>query len=244
MRIGLFGRGRLATAIALAAGDRGIEVVWRLGRNETPSHSVDVAIDASSAAAVPGHLDWALASGTDLVIGTTGWALPDLDARVEDRIGVLTAPNFSLGVALQRRLAYVLGRFADLDPARDPFLEERHHRAKADAPSGTAKALAAAVLAGCPRKRAAAPPPPGGPIPGDQLSVAVTRAGSAFGTHTVGVDATAELLTLTHEARSRAAFGEGAVAAAAWLRGRKGCFTFDDFAAQTLDPLFDLGGFR
>lgn len=244
MRIGLFGRGRLATAILHAAETRGIQVAWMLGQAEQPSTPVHVALDASVAAAVPDHLAWALDTGTDLVIGATGWTLPDLADRVGTRMGVLTAPNFSLGVALQRRMAYVLARFADLDPARDPFLEERHHRAKADAPSGTAKALAAAVLAGCPRKRGAARPPLEGPIPADTLSLAVTRAGSAFGTHTVGVDAPAELLTITHEARSRAAFGEGAVAAAAWLHGRQGCFTFDQFAADTLDPLFDLGGLR
>lgn len=244
MRVGLFGRGRLATAIAQTASAQGHTVAWQLGRGEMPSDPVDLALDASAAAAVADHLAWALETGTDLVIGTTGWVLPDLEARVGDRIGVLTAPNFSLGVALQRRLAYVLARFAALSPERDPFLEERHHRHKADAPSGTAKALAAAVLAGCPPKRRAAPAPLEGPIPPDLLSVAVTRAGSAFGTHTVGVDAPAELLTLTHEARSRAAFGEGAVAAALWLRGRRGCFTFDQFAAETLDPLFDLGAFR
>lgn len=244
MRIGLFGRGRLATAILQAAEARDVEVAWMLGRGETPTTPVDAALDASVAGTVPDHLAWALETGTDLVIGTTGWALPDLTERVGSRIGVLTAPNFSLGVALQRRLAYVLARFAELDPARDLFLEERHHRAKADAPSGTAKALASALLAGCPRKRSAARPPLEGPLPADTLSLAVTRAGSAFGTHTVGLDAPAELLTLTHEARSRAAFAEGALTAAAWLKGRKGCFTFDQLASETLDPLFDLGGFR
>jgi 4-hydroxy-tetrahydrodipicolinate reductase len=244
MRIGLFGRGRLATAIADAAFQRGHEVAWRLGHGESPSSPVDAALDASKAEALGEHLAWALDSGTNLVIGTTGWTLPDLEARVAGRIGVLVAPNFSLGVALQRRLAFVLGRFAALDPSRDLFLEERHHRLKADAPSGTAKALAAAVLAGCPRKRGASRPPLEGPLAEDQLSLAVTRAGSAFGTHTVGVDAPAELLTLTHEVRSRAAFGEGAVAAAQWLKGRTGLFTFDQLAAETLDPLFDLGGFR
>jgi len=50
---------------------------------------VDVAIDASVAGAVEAHLDWALATGTDLVIGATGWELPGLEARVAGRIGVL-----------------------------------------------------------------------------------------------------------------------------------------------------------
>lgn len=243
-RIGVFGKGRLAQAIAREAEGKGIQVAWMVGRDETPAGPVDVAIDASRGEAVESHVAWAVAQGTDLVIGATGWTLPDLDSRVGGRIGVLVAPNFSLGVALQRRLAFVLGRFAALDETRDPFLEERHHSRKADAPSGTVKALASAVLAGCPRKRGASRPPLEGPMRTDQLSVAVTRAGSAFGTHVVGVDAPAELVTVTHEARDRSAFGAGALSAAAWVQGRKGTFTFDQFAAETLDPLFDLGGFR
>jgi 4-hydroxy-tetrahydrodipicolinate reductase len=230
-RIGLFGKGRLGSAIAEAAGPG---LAWWVGRGESPSLPVEVAIDASVAGALEAHLGWALASGTDLVIGTTGWELPDLEARVGGRIGVLVASNFSLTVALMARFATVLGRYAALDPQRDPYLLEHHHRLKADAPSGTAKTLAAALLAGCPRKTewTLQTPQP------HQLSVGVLRAGTEFGTHTLGLDAPAEVLELTHRARSRAPFAEGALAAAAWLRGRKGVFTMDDLASDLLDPLF------
>ena len=238
LRIGLFGRGRLAAAIREAAPAAGVAIAWQAGRGEVPGGPVDVALDASVADAVEGHLDWALATGTDLVLGTTGWSLSDLEARIGSRIGVLTAANFSLAVALMARLATVLGRFAALDPARDPYLFEHHHHLKADAPSGTAKTLAAALLAGCPRKTAWTL----GPAEPHQLSVGVLRAGAEFGTHTVGLDAPAEVLELTHRARSRAPFAEGALAAARWLRGRKGCFTMDDLAREVLDPLFDFGG--
>lgn len=233
--IGLFGRGRLASAIAAEAG---AELVWQAGRGEIPASGAETAIDASVAEAVEAHLDWALETGTGLVIGTTGWSMPDLADRVGDRIGVLTASNFSLTVALMARLATVMGRFAALDPARDPYLLERHHRLKADAPSGTAKTLAAALMRGCPRKTEWTL---GTPAP-HQLSLGVVRAGAEFGTHTVGLDAPAEVLELTHVARSRAPFAQGALAAARWLRGRKGVFTMDHLAADLLDPLFSLGG--
>ena len=236
--IGLFGRGRLAAAIVEAARSAGTPLAWQVGRDEVPGGPADVAIDASVAGAVEAHLDWALATGTDLVIGATGWSLPDLETRVGGRIGVLTASNFSLAVALMARLATVLGRFAALDPARDPYLFEHHHRLKADAPSGTAKTLATALLAGCPRKTEWTL---GTPQP-HQLSVGVLRAGAEFGTHIVGLDAPAEVLELTHRARSRAPFAEGALTAARWLHGRKGCFTMDDLAREVLDPLFDFGG--
>ena len=242
LRIGLFGRGRLAQAIREAAGPE-VEVAWMLGRGETPTGPVDVALDASRGEAVAGHLEWALASGTDLVIGATGWSLPDLDARVGRRIGLLTAPNFSLSVALMARLATVLGRYAALAPELDPWLLESHHRLKADAPSGTALRLAEAFLAGCPRKQGWVMNPEG-PIAPEQLSVAVLRAGADPGTHVLGLDGPLETLRLEHHARSRGVFGAGALRAAQWLRGRKGRFTFDDLATELLDPLFSFGGTR
>jgi 4-hydroxy-tetrahydrodipicolinate reductase len=233
--LGLFGHGRLAAAIAAEAGDA---LLWQAGRSEPTGAPVDVAIDASVAEAVEGHLHWALETGTDLVIGATGWTIPDLEVRVAGRIGVLVASNFSLSVALMTRLTVVLGRFAALDPVRDPYVLEHHHHLKADAPSGTARTLVDALLQGCPRKTgwvlgAAAP---------HQVSVGVVRAGAEFGTHTVGLDSPAEVLELTHTARSRQPFAQGALAAAAWLQGRKGCFTMDDFARELLDPLFTFGG--
>jgi 4-hydroxy-tetrahydrodipicolinate reductase len=235
LRIGLFGRGRLGAAIAVEVG---ASLAWHVDKGESPSGSVDVAIDASVAEAVEGHLTWALATGTDLVIGATGWALPDLESRVAGRIGVLTASNFSLTVALMTRLALVMGRFAALDPARDPYLLEHHHRLKADAPSGTAKTLATALLAGCPRITEWTLGTPAA----HQLNIGVVRAGAEFGTHTVGIDAPAEVLELTHTARSRAPFAQGALAAARWLHGRKGIFSMDDLATELLDPLFIFGG--
>lgn len=235
LRIGLFGRGRLGSAIA---GEAQGGLIWQVDQGDSPSGPVDVAIDASVAEAVEAHLAWALDTGTDLVIGATGWTLPDLEARVAGRIGVLTSSNFSLTVALMARLSTVMGRFAALDPTRDPYLLEHHHRLKADAPSGTAKTLAAAVLAGCPRKTEWTLGTPAL----HQLNIGVVRAGAEFGTHTVGLDAPAEVLELTHTARSRAPFAQGALAAARWLHGRKGLFTMDDLAADLLDPLFVFGG--
>ena len=232
VRVGLFGRGRLGSAIAAHAGDR---LVWQVTRESPPDGAVDVAIDAASGGAVPQHLDWAVERGVPLVIGTTGWDVPDLGERVGDRIGVVTAPNFSLGVALMRRFSLVLARFASLDASLDPYVVEHHQAKKHDAPSGTAKLLAATVLEGCRRKQAWKL---GGPLSADELSVAVVRAGSTYSEHRVGLDAPAEVLELRHTARSAAAFAHGALAAAAWIRSKKGVFTMDDVAASVLDPLF------
>lgn len=234
MRLGLFGTGRLGSAIAQAAREApDVDLVWQVDR-EAPALPVDVAIEATVAEAVPDRLAWALAQGVPLVIGTTGWQMPDLEARVGARIGVLVSPNFSLSVALMARFATILGAYAALDPRRDPYVLEHHHRLKADAPSGTALRLAEAVLRGCPRKTSWSL---GGHAP-EQLHVGVVRAGAECGTHVVAFDAPEETFELTHRARSRQVFGEGALGAARWIQGRKGCFTMDDLAADLLDPLF------
>ena len=73
-RLGLFGRGRLATAIADAAGD---VVAWQLGRDDAlpTTADCDVVIDASIAEAVDEHLEWALGLGVPLVIAATSGVL-------------------------------------------------------------------------------------------------------------------------------------------------------------------------
>lgn len=237
LRIGLFGNGRLGAAIAAAAGPA---LAWQVTRQPPPPQRVDVAIDAAAAAAVPAHLDWALQTGTPLVIGTTGWDIPDLQARVGDRIGVVVAPNFSLAVALLRRFATVLGRFCAMDAGRDPYVVEHHQARKHDAPSGTAKMLAATLLQACPRKTAWQV---GGPLQPEQLSVGVVRAGTTYSTHTVGFDAPAEVLEVQHAARSPMAFAQGALAAAEWISARTGVHGMEAVTASVLDPLFlELAG--
>lgn len=234
LKIGVFGAGRLGGAIAAEARARGA-LAWNVTREAPPEGAVDAAVEASVAEAVPARLAWALERGVPLVIGTTGWSIPALAERVGERIGVVVAPNFSLGVALVARLARVLGGFAALDPSRDPYVLEHHHQRKHDAPSGTAKMLARTIMAACPRKTEWTL---GGPVAPHQLSVGVVRAGSTYSSHVVGVDAPGEVIEVHHAARSAAVFAQGALAACRWVQGRRGVFGMDDVARDLLDPLF------
>jgi 4-hydroxy-tetrahydrodipicolinate reductase len=235
MKIGLFGRGRLGTAIATLGGSR---ITWQVGRNEAPPGPVDVAIDASMDDGADAHVKWALETSTDLVIGTTGWSIPDLEERVGERIGVVVAPNFSLSIALYTRLSLVLARFAALDAGRDPYVVEHHHARKKDAPSGTAKLLAKVIMKGCPRKTEWTLQGPGD-LKEHQLSVSSIRAGHTYSSHIVGIDAPAETLELHHASRSAMAYADGALRVSEWIHGRKGVFTMDQFSEETLEPLFN-----
>ncbi len=249
MRVGIFGRGRLAQAVMDAVADgtcAGTEIAWSAGKGEVPTEAVDIALDASAGTAVAGHLAWAIAHGVDIAIGATGWdpgiladlAGPQVSGIGGDlRVGILVAPNFSLSVAFMRRVALALGGLAGLDPAAELSVFERHHRAKADAPSGTARILAASLAAGCPRYTGFGP----SPARQGEIPVASLREGREIGYHELRLEAADEVLVFSHEARDRRLFARGALASLTWLHGRKGVFTFDDFAAQIIDPLFLAG---
>jgi 4-hydroxy-tetrahydrodipicolinate reductase len=235
VKIGIFGKGRLGNAIAGAAGS---ELAWHCGREAPPEAAVDVAIDASAGAAVPGHLAWALARGCNLVIGATGWDVPDIVSRTGSRIGVVLAPNFSLTVALLARLVRVLGRYAAAEPRFDPYVVEHHYARKLDAPSGTARMLAGVLMRACPRKTSVATPHEG-PIDASALCVSSIRAGTAAGnSHTVALESPDETLLVRHDGRGSAVYAPGALAACRFVAGKRGVFTMDDVARAVLDPLF------
>jgi len=177
--------------------------------------SADVVIDFSSPAATPHALALARAARAALLVGTT--ALPESilrslrDAAAD--IGVLVAPNTSLGVAAVARAAALLARA--LGSAFDVSLVEAHHSRKKDAPSGTALRLAAVVRDA------------GGNLP-DHRILAI-RAGETIGEHTLRFDAPGETIELSHRALSRDLFALGAIRAAKWLHARgPGWWTMDD----------------
>lgn len=235
-RIGLFGAGRLGSALAAGLG---AQVRWQVTREVPPHAEVDVAVEVSGPDAVERRLDWALEHRVPLVVGSTGWHFDDLEARVGERIGVVVAPNFSLSVALLARLATVLGRFAGADEARDPYVFEHHRPTKRDAPSGTARLLADALVAGCAHKSAWRIGGVGdGPLAPHELGVAVLRSGHTYSEHRVGFDAPGEVLEIRHTTRSPEVFVDGVRHCARWIQGRTGVHAMDDVAASLLDPLF------
>ena len=106
-----------------------------------------------------------------------------------------------------------LGRLMSVQPGFGAWIHELHHAAKKDAPSGTALAMELRLRGA--GYTAAVP-------------IASTRAGAIPGTHTLGFDAFSETITLTHQARDRAAFARGALLAARWIIGKKGWFSMAD----------------
>lgn len=218
-RLLLVGRGRMGRLVESLCPEYEFECVGCVDRASSSRDEswpmADVAVDFSTAEAVAQNVSRLLARGMPVVIGTTGWQADEAVLRelvASHAAGVVAAPNFALGVNIFLALAE---RAAELT-ARGRFgvwIHELHHAAKRDAPSGTALALERALRAGG--------------LAGD-LSIASTRAGSIPGTHTVGFDAAAETIILTHEARDRSAFARGALEAARWVIGKQGWFSMRD----------------
>lgn len=219
-RVLIVGHGRMGRLVESLCAEYGMEVAGAIGRDAAADPAswpeADVAIDFSLGEAVPANLPRLASRGMDVVIGTTGWqaqadALKEEVARYP--VGVVAASNFALGVNLFAALAE---RAAELFASRPEFgawIHELHHAAKRDAPSGTALTLQGAMrAAGYDRA----------------IDVSSTRAGSIPGTHTIGFDAAAEAITLTHTARDRSIFARGALEAARWVAGRRGWFSMRD----------------
>lgn len=230
--LALIGMGKMGRALADLAPERGFRVVARIDRSGD-AHGVvtagtlrgaDVAIEFTAPEAAPANVRACLAAGCPVVVGTTGWyaARDTIAAEVNAAGGaMLTAPNFSLGVAIFDRVVAEAARLFAGVPGFDAHMVETHHAAKKDAPSGTAAALAhTAERAG------------GRPIP-----VTSIRVGSVPGTHELLFDGAFEQVRLVHEARDRRVFAEGALTAARWLVGRRGVFTMQDvLSTPALEP--------
>jgi 4-hydroxy-tetrahydrodipicolinate reductase len=164
-----------------------------------------------------------------LVSGVTG-RTADQVAALETyarRAPVLLASNFSVGVALLRRLVALVGEAVPWDAE----IFELHHRLKLDAPSGTALSLAQSVarVRDLPWLATTRAPRGAGARVADEIGLAVARGGDVVGEHTVFFLGEAERLELTHRATDRGVFAAGALHAASWLANRApGLYGMDD----------------
>lgn len=193
----------------------------------------DGVIDFTAPAATLALAELAAARGLVHVIGTTGLSEADF-ARLRtfsQRSRIVQSGNMSLGVnlmaALARKVAATLGDEYDIE------IVEMHHRAKVDAPSGTALLLGEAAAEGrevsLRERRVSGRDGHTGPRrPGD-IGFATLRGGSVIGEHTVVFAGPAERLELTHRAEDRGLFARGAVRAALWAQDRPaGYYTMAD----------------
>ncbi len=181
-------------------------------------------IDFTSPAASVENAMAAADAGVAHVIGTTGFSDADEAAivRAAEKTAIVKSGNMSLGVNLLAALVEDAAR--RLDDNFDIEIFEAHHRAKADAPSGTALMLGEAAARGRGVDLGEKATGMAGSRVGERktgdIGFSVFRGGGVVGEHTVSFAAMEEVISLSHKAIDRALFARGAVAAARWAAGR------------------------
>ncbi|MEN3328654.1 MAG: 4-hydroxy-tetrahydrodipicolinate reductase [Acidobacteriota bacterium] len=181
----------------------------------------DVAIDFSTGDAVIKNIEACALARVPLVEGTTGWKQHESAAKqlVTEHSGAMVyGANFSIGVNLFYRIVKQAAALFSAVDGYAPFIEEAHHNRKRDAPSGTALKLRDIMSEHL----------------GLDIPTSSTRAGYIPGTHRVGFDSEADQILLTHTARSRQGFANGALLAAHWIVGRTGVFEFSDMIEEII----------
>ncbi|MGB5487846.1 MAG: dihydrodipicolinate reductase C-terminal domain-containing protein [Lysobacterales bacterium] len=157
------GAGRMAhRVLALIADSEGLELAGIVSRHQPDENfgvdwsdslellntPVDLLIDFTLPGGTGVAAQWCAANKVALLSGTTGLTDEDIGAlkKAAQDVPVLWAPNLSHGVALitalVRQAASALGVRANIS------ISDIHHQHKLDAPSGTAMALASAVMEG------------------------------------------------------------------------------------------------
>ncbi|MEQ6290119.1 4-hydroxy-tetrahydrodipicolinate reductase [Vogesella sp. GCM10023246] len=193
----------------------------------------DVVIDFTRPEGTLAHMAACVANNVQLIIGTTGFDDAGKAAikAAAEKIGIVFAANFSVGVNLTFKLLDMAARV--LNEGYDIEITEAHHRFKVDAPSGTALRMGEVVAEALGRdlKQCAVYGREG--VTGERdpgaIGFATVRAGDVVGDHTVLFAALGERVEITHKASSRATFANGAVRAAKWLSAKPhGLFDMQD----------------
>lgn len=195
----------------------------------------DVIIDFSNPALLSSLLQYAEVHKTPLVLCTTGYNSPQVEAlkRVSTEVPIFYSGNMSLGVnlliELSKKAAQVLGDGFDIE------IIEKHHNQKIDAPSGTALMIADEISSAIPnnmhyvydrhsqrKKRESS-----------EIGIHSIRGGTIIGEHEVIFAGHHEVITLSHSAQSKEVFASGAVNAAVFLASMPaGLYNMSDLLNQ------------
>ena len=222
----------------LIGGILGEEVVGRVsidGENgvaktfaELGKVDADTVIDFSHHTAIKDVLAYAKSIGAAAVIGTTGHTAEEKEAiyAAAKEIPVFFSGNMSLGIAVLCRLAREAVKFF---PEADVEIVEIHHNRKVDAPSGTALMLFNAIKEARPNATANMGRAGEGKRAKEEVGISSLRMGSVVGVHEVHIHTGTQVLTLKHEAVTRAMLADGAVDAARFMVGKGiGLYNMED----------------
>lgn len=232
MKIGLIGYGKMGKAIERITKDQGHEIVFALRGDKKPSQGelsqADVCIEFTGPESAFENLKACIDAKVPAVSGTTGWLdqKQELVAYCAENNGAFFyASNFSLGVniffTLNEQLARIMNQFDQYDIT----MEEIHHTAKKDAPSGTAISILEGIIENVDRKQEWHV---GHDVKDASIPTSVKRINPTPGTHSVTYSTPIDAIEIKHTAHTRDGFAQGSITAAQWLIGKTGVFGMKD----------------
>jgi len=237
MNIALLGYGKMGKLIGEIAEARGHTLVAKINlenqhlRENLDPKTIDVAIEFSQPEAALDNIRWAIGKDIPILSGTTGWLshLPEIESLTRQKGGTFFyASNFSIGVNVFFKVNELLAQLMNETSGYQVAMEEIHHTAKKDAPSGTAITLAEGILSHYAKLKTWNLL---GETPNNPSSLPITskRIDPAPGTHSILYSSDIDDIQITHTAHSRQGFALGAVQVAEWLLEKKGVLSMDDF---------------
>ncbi len=245
MRIALLGYGKMGMAVEKIAIAKGHEIVYKVNLENAYDFmpvslkKVDVAIDFSMPTAAVDNILKCFEAQIPIVVGTTGWydQFDFIKEKCEQEgQSLIHSTNFSIGVNLFYKMNKMLASMMHHFDAYDVRIEEVHHTAKKDHPSGTALSMAQQIMDEFKEKTqlknrlifGKENNVPGQSAKPHELLIESYREGEVTGLHKVIYESVIDTIELSHDAKSRYGFAKGAVMAAEWIQGKKGIFTMDD----------------
>ena len=237
MNIALLGYGKMGKLIGELAEERGHHIAAKIDlenqelRNSLDPKTIDVAIEFSQPEAAIENIRWAITNGIPVLSGTTGWLgqISEIEALTQQHQGTFFyASNFSIGVNVFFKVNELLAKLMNETSGYQVSVEEIHHTAKKDAPSGTAITLAEGILKHYAQLKAwhLVGESPNSP---SSLPITSKRIDPAPGTHHIRYTSGIDDLEITHTAHSRQGFALGAIQVAEWILGKKGVLSMDDY---------------
>ena len=247
IRVGVLGaRGKVGAEVCRAVAEADdTELVAEVDAGDDVETLVrggaQVVVDFTHPDVVMDNLRYCIEQGIHAVVGTTGFDEPRL-ATLRDwlagspGVGVLIAPNFSIGAILMMRFAAQAAPFFE-----SVEVVELHHPDKADAPSGTARRTAELIAAA--RREAGSEPMPDATSSGldgargadvEGVRVHGLRVRGLVAHQEVLLGAPGETLTIRHDSLDRISFTPGVLAGVRAVAGRPGL-------SVGLEELLDIG---
>jgi 4-hydroxy-tetrahydrodipicolinate reductase len=234
LNIALLGYGKMGKLIEEMSLKKGHRIVARIDKEEdwllqaASLKTAHVAIEFSTPASAVQNIEHCFELNLPIIVGTTAWQ-HDQDRLKQWCISkgqaLMWGSNFSIGVNLLFKLNQQLAQWMNVYEGYEVSIEEIHHTAKLDAPSGTAVSLAQQIIENLDRKNQWTLEENYAP---DQLKIEALRIDATPGTHHVRYQSEIDDLVISHIAHNRKGFAIGAIEAAEWIYDKKGWFNFTE----------------